>query len=246
MRRTIGVIIGILFAITGCGRKSSLLLERQALGPIAEEPAIAMPILRHLEPAIQTQTKERIDVSVTFATAEYLKALFSNKAIFGAMAGHNPFYPEHLIFYVKIANQSDQKIRINPAEFVLLDDRGTQYRTIGVDYVTAFAEFRQPVGTTTRGVVEGANPGYFGISLPVGRFIAAKPQDRFALLQRSALQVGYLYPGVTHDGLIAFWNPSREAKKFRLLITNVKTGFDANDQPKATLEFPFEFNEAPQ
>lgn len=240
---------GLLFTVhwslvtgLGCaGRTSSLLLERQARGPIAEEPTVARPLIRQLEPATQTLAKGAIEVTVMFATPQYLIQLFSNKAIFGPYAGMNPYFPEHLVFYVKVANRSEKKLQLVPSEFVLIDDRGNQYHTIGADYITAFAEYRAPVATTTRGVLEGASPGYFGLSVPVGRMIAGKPQGRFALLQQSALQSGYLYPGVVHDGLIAFWNPAREAKTLRLLVTNIKTDFDAMDQPKTSLEFPFDF-----
>lgn len=232
-----------LLCLGGCsGRKSSLLLERQARGPISEEPAVAKAVLWHLDPVMQTQTKSGVEVNVNYASREYLKNFFSNKAIFGAYASPTPpYYPEHMVFYIKIANQSDKKIRITPTEFVLIDDRGNQYGTIGTDYVTAFAEYRKPVGSTTRGLLESASPGYFGISLPVGKLIAQKPQGQFALLQQSALQTGFLYPGIVHDGLIAFWNPVPQAKKLRLLITNVKTDLDANDIPRTTLEVAFEF-----
>jgi hypothetical protein len=229
--------------VVGCGgRKSSLLLQRQALGPIAEEPSVATPVLRHLEPAMQTQTQEGIEVTVNHASGAYLKNFFNNRAVFGAFAGANPYYPEHLVFYVRISNRSEEKIRLNPGEFILIDDRGSQYGTVGVDYVTAFAEARQPLATTTRGLLEDARPGYFGFSFPVGKLVAGKSQGQFALLQQSSLQAGYLYPGVVHDGLIAFWNPAANTKQLHLLITNIKTGFDANDLPKTSLEFPFEFN----
>ena len=232
----------VLVGTVGCGgHRSSLLLERQARGPIAEEPEVAKPILRRLEPVMQTKTQGNIDVNVNYASSEYLHNFFTNTHLFGEFAGTNPYYPEHLVFYVKIANRSDRKIRIQPNDFTLIDDRGSQYSTIGTDYVTAFAEARQPVSTTTRGLLENANPGYFGFSFPVGKLMATKPQGRFALLQQSSLQSGYLYPGVIHDGLIAFWNPAMEAKTLRLLITNIKTDFDANDFPRTSLEFAFEF-----
>jgi hypothetical protein len=245
--RWIAIWMAGMVCVVGCSaKKSSLLLERQARGPLDEEPSIAKPVLWQLEPLMQTQTKGEVEVNVNYASREYLKNFFSNKELFGHYAGSSPYYPEYLVFYVKIANRSDEKIRINPPEFALIDDRGNQYSTVGVDYVTAFAEYRKPVAATTRGLLEGASPGYFGVSIPVGKLFAQKPQGKFAQLQQSSLQPGYLYPGVVYDGLIAFWNPTPNAKALRLLITNIKTDFDANDWPKTTLEFPFEFNAASQ
>lgn len=235
------VSVMVLFA-TGCsGRRSSLLLERHARGPIQDAPAVAKALVWVLNPEEQTLAKEGIEATVRHASLQYLVNFFSNKDIFGEFAGHNPYYPEHLVFYVKMANRSMGKIRIQPDDFVLVDDRGNQYSTISVDYVTAFAEYRQPFRTATRGVLEDARPGYFGFSLPVGKLIASKPQGRFALIKQSSLQSGYLYPGVTHDGLIAFWNPGAQAQKFTLRITNVKTVFDAKDEPQLSIEFPFTF-----
>ena len=231
-----------LMCVAGCAsRKSSLLLERQARGLMDEEPRVAQPAVWRLDPVMQTQAKGSVEIVVNHASHGYLKNFFSNKALFQSYAGESPFFPEHLVFYVKMTNRSDAKIRINPAEFALVDDRGNQYSTVGVDYVTAFAEYRQPVSTTTRDVIEGANPGYFGFSVPVGKFLAKKPQGQFAQLQQSSLQPGYLLPGVIYDGLIAFWNPSTNATKLKLLLANIKTDFDANDFPKTTFDFAFDF-----
>jgi hypothetical protein len=234
--------IVVVVAVPGCSsRKSSLLLERQARGPLAIESSVAQPIRWTLAPEEQTNVQRQIEVVARHAQTAYLKELFNDPQLFGEFAGANPYFPEHLVFYVRIANRSGQKIRINPPEFVLLDDLGNQYSTVGVDYITAFAEYRQPFATTTRGVLEEARPGYFGFSLPIGRLFASKPQGRFALLQQASLQPGYIHPGVTYDGLMAFWSPAAGATRVRLLLANVKIDFDANDWPKTVLEFPFEF-----
>ncbi|MBI2104630.1 MAG: hypothetical protein HYT90_03475 [Candidatus Omnitrophica bacterium] len=235
-----------LLAMAGCARKSSLLLERQAVGPIAEEPLVAMRAAWRLEPVMQTEEEQGVEVNVNHASQEYLTNFFGNRSLFGSFAGPSPYYPEHLVFYVQIANRSNKKIYINPGEFTVVDDRGNQYATIGVDYVTAFAESRKPVSSATRGVIEEARPGYFGFSLPVGRMFAPKSQAEFARLKQASLQSGYLYPGVIHDGLIAFWNPAEPATRVRLLITNVKTDFDAKDEPRTALEFAFDFTAARQ
>ena len=240
--RWIPVSLVILILVSGCGgRKSSLLLERQARGPMEEEPEVAKPRDWSLDPVMQTLITDKVEVFVNHASRTYLKNFFRNKAIFGPYAGGSPYFAEHLVFYVKIANRSKERIHLDPSTFILIDDRRNQYASIGTDYVTAYADARAPVSTTTRGMLSDARPGYFGISLPVGRMVASKPQGRFALLRQSSIQQGYLYPGVTHDGLIAFWNPSAQVTALRLLITNIKTDFHANDEPQKALEFPFEF-----
>lgn len=242
MRWAMMVVAGIL-CVAGCAaKKSSLLLERRGRGALSEEPTIGKATRWTLTPVMQTQTKAGVEVTVTYASQEFLRHFFANKEVFGPYAGKSPFYPEHLVFYVSIANRSDAKILSNPGEFVLVDDLGTQYATVGVDYVTAFGEYRKPMATTTRGVLEGASPGYFGVSVPVGRLFVSKPQGPFALLQQSAMQRGFLYPGVVHDGMFAFWSPSRNATTLRLVLTNLKTDFSADELPRTNLEFAFEFH----
>jgi len=234
----------VLLTVGGCGRKSSLLLQRQARGPIADEPSVAQRVQWVLEPLTQTSSQDGVEVSVTHATMGYLNQLFRNKQLFGPHAGLNPFFPEQLVFYVKIANRSGEPLRIDTEWFVLLDDRGNQYHSLNPDYSTALAEARAPVGTATRGVIEEARPGYFGIGLPVGKLVG-KSQQRYALMQMSSLQSGYLYDGVVYDGLVSFWSPHTAAKRVKLLLNHIKTKFDVNDQAGKVLEFVFEFAATP-
>jgi hypothetical protein len=243
------VVCAVVAVITsGCGgsRKSSLLLERYARGPLEEALTVAQSVHWTVTPVMDTKTQDDVTITVNYASLEFLRNFFTNKKVFGPYAGRNPYPPEYFVFYVNIANRSSKKILVNPAEFGLVDDRGNQLGTLGTDYVTALSESRKPFSTATRGVIEEARPGYFGVSFPIGKFVAQKSQTQFALLKQSSLQAGYLYPGVVHDGLIAFWSPSTLAKKLRLLITSIKTNFDANEWPKESLDFIFEFDVAPR
>jgi len=234
--------VAVLIVVAGCGgRKSSLLLERNARGPIDEALLVAHRLEWHLEPVRQTETKQGVEVTVNHASREYLDNFFKNKNLFGAYAGRNPYYLENLVFYLQIANRSQEKVFVDPGAFVIVDDRGNQYTIVGMDYVTALAEARAPFATATRGVIEEARPGYFGLSLPVGKIVSAKPQGQFALLKQSSLQGGYYHPGVIHDGLIAFWNPSVNATKVRLRVANLKTDFSADNLPQTSLDFEFDF-----
>ena len=240
---SVALVPALLLMATGCGMKTtSLLLERRTRGTLAESTKVGLPADWQLEPAPQLLEQQKIEVAVTYASKEYQKQFFSNPQFFGPYAGPSPYFPENLVFYVKIANRSDKYITLNPAEFVLVDDRGNQYSAINEDYVTALAEAHSPMATTTRGVLEDARPGYFGLSLPIGKMLATKPQGRFALIKWSSLQSGPLYPGVTHDGLVAFWSPTRQATALHLFVTNIKTDVNAEGIPKTVLQFPFTFN----
>lgn len=241
----IGMVL--VMASAGCGgQKSSLLLERNARGPSDEALLVAHRFEWTLEPVMQTLTKNAVEITVNQASREFLDAFFQNKKLFGEYAGRNPFYLENLVFYVKIANRGKERIYVDPAAFVVVDDRGNQYTPIGIDYVTAFGESLTPIANAARGVVEGARPGYFGFSFPVGKMVSSKPQGQFALLKQSALQTGYYHPGVVHDGLIVFWNPSVNATKMRLELINIRTDYGPDNLAKTTLDFPFEFTAVKQ
>lgn len=232
----------VLLSVAGCGgRESSLLLERKTRGPIAEDITLPNRSLLVLQPATQTSTKDGVEVTLTHATLSWLQAFFSNKQVFGAYAGMSPYFMEQIVFYVKIANHSGKKVFIRPSDFAMIDDLGNQYQVLQTDYTTALAESKAPVSTVTRGVIDEARPGYFGVGLPMGK-VFAKSQQRFALLAKSSLVQGFLHDGITYDGLIAFWNPPRNAKHLTCLLTNVKTDFNAEDLPQASLEFAFEMD----
>ena len=182
---TIGVgswLMLLILGLTSCGRKSSLLLERQARGPLNEEQAVAQGREWILSPPTQSGDQNGLEVTVTHASPEYLAGFFRNRAVFGPYAGMNPYFSEQLVFYIRVANHTGKKVLINPDEFVMLDDQSNQYQLLNSDYNTALAEAKAPVSTLTRGVIEEARPGYFGIGLPMGKLFA-KPQQRFALLK---------------------------------------------------------------
>lgn len=240
-RIVIAMLLLVLAAGCGSKRKSSLLLERYARGPMERTPSAGRPVDWRLEPVMQRAEQRQVAVDATYASPEFLQNFFMNRKIFGEFAGQNPYFPEHLVFYVTIKNNGKQRIRISPAEIVLVDSNGSQYSPLNIDYVTALAEFRAPVSTVTRGLLEDASPGYFGFSVPVGKIVSSKPQGRFALIQQSSLQTGYLYPTVVHDGLIAFWNPGLDTASVRLILPGIKTDFDANDWPQTSLDFAFDF-----
>jgi len=235
-------VIGLMLAIGGCsGRKSSLLLGRFARGSLVDARSVAQPLTPRLIPSSQTDVQNDIEVTVTHAPREYQDDLFRNEAIFGKFAGKNPYYPQQLVFYVRIANRSSTEAFVDVTQFKLIDDRGNQLETIGHDYIEAFTKYSTPISSTTRGIVEGASPGFYGISLPIGKAFR-KSQWRYALLQQSALQQGFLYADVIHDGLIAFWTPSNLARTLTLRMSNIRTDFDAKGEPVTSLDFVFEFD----
>ena len=242
-----GVWLGAALLLGGgCGHKSSLLMERQSHGPISGDTGIAQVVNWAVTPATQTKTQSGVAVDVTWASPAFLKDFFSHQKIFGKYAGLNPYFPEQMVFYVKVSNTSGKKILLDPGRCALLDDRGNQYLPLNIDYTTTLAETKTPITTMTRGVLKDASPGYFGFSVPLGRMLVGeKPSRRFALLKLATLQPGFLQDSVSYDGLIAYWSPHSEARKLHLLVAEVKADFSASDEARTSLDFVFDFDAAP-
>ena len=68
-------------ALPSCSRKSSLLLERQAKGPINEEQAIAKQLRWVVSPPTQSNEQAGVEITVTYASLEYLTEFFRNKQV---------------------------------------------------------------------------------------------------------------------------------------------------------------------
>lgn len=240
----VGVLALTSVALTGCGHKkrSSLMMERRARGPFALERQFGTRQVVYLHPPERTIKYDGIEVTVRFASLKDLQKYFQNHEIFGQDAGLNPYQPENVVFYVQIANRSDKRLVMDPEQFVLVDDMGVQYAYLSPDYLNSLAEARLGIGEATRMGLSSA-PSVYGVD--VGGFasgIVPKSQKRQALLKQVSLLRGTLFPGVVYDGYISFIRPHKDAKHLRLLLSNIKTDFDPNDEPKRAFDFPFEFD----
>ncbi len=244
LRRSLGCTLALLVALTatGCGHKrSSLLMERRARGPFALERQFGTRQVVYLHPPERVKKHEGIEITIRFASLADLHEYFKNAEIFGKDAGVNPYQPENIVFYVQIANRGTTPILVDPQHFVLVDDMGVQYSYLSPDYLNALAEARITIGEATR-MGLGSAPDVYGVD--VGGFasgLVPKSQKRLALLKQVSLSSGMLFPGVVYDGYISFIRPHKDAKQLQLILSNVKTDFDANDIPKRSLDFTFEF-----
>ncbi len=238
------IMVLVVFVAVGCGRRRmSVLMERSAKGPVAVESELAQQLNVELTPLSQTVEHEGIELTVSFASHNYLHTYFQNRTLFGSDAGLNPYFPENLVLYVQVANKSAQRIKIDPNDCVLLDDLHNQYQYLPQDTLTAIAEEHAPIASFTRSTLREARPGYFGVSVPAGGMIAGvvgNPQQRVALLKQVNINPGYLYPGVVYDGFIPFWTPHRSASTVRC-IWPIKTDVNANDEAQKIIEFDVPF-----
>ena len=239
------VIAALLCVSPACKSDRGLISDRRALGPIEESGRIGLPAILRLEPVEQTQEHDGVVVSVKHADETFLTELFSDQEIFGKAVGENPFWSEHLVFYVEVSNGTGQRVQVNPATFIVVDDRGNQYSALSAESVAALEEYhRSSISSTTRSVADDVEPGYFGVKIPVGRFLV-RESKRLALIKRTGLLSGVLYPEVAHSGLLAFWTPSTRAKKLRLIMSDIRK-VGPNGTPQECFEVQFEFTIRPR
>ncbi len=236
-------IISIFFNAS-CASQSPVVFERQEKRRITLLRAkdIKESIKRRilLEPLTQTQAKEGVEVTVRYATQKELVEFFMNQDIFGANAGASPFLPNMIVFYIKISNQGNEKIRLDPSEFVMIDDLNTQYSYLSPEYIATLHETRGTIYTIAR--TAEAAPGLYGAGVGLATDITKgrSGRKRF-LLAQSALSGGYIYKEIVYDGYIAFFKPNKLASQLRLIIPNIKTSFGPDDRPLSSADFEFKF-----
>lgn len=239
------VILVCVLGMMGC--RAGLPPTERPKGQIElRRPESLMPGVR-LNPATASLSKEGIDVTVRYASPEELEKFFENKEIFGNLAGKNPYPAETLIFFLKVANHSGKKIRVNPDDFVLIDNLNIQYTELSPDNISALYESRAGVWSFAKATGDLA-PGYYGAPLKVaGSLGAGSGRKQHYLIKQVRLAGGYVYPGIAYDGYIAFPLPHPSSTSVRLLIFNIKTDFNAADIPANAVhfEFPFDIEKIP-
>lgn len=192
-----------------------------------------------MDPMTASLSKSKIDVTIRYATPEELDRFFENKGVFGSLAGKNPYPPATLVFYVKVANYSDKKIRVNPDDFVLIDNLNIQFAELSPDNISALYESRANMWAFAKTTGDLA-PGPYGIPLQVaGSLGGGGGRKLHYLIKQVRLAGGAVHPGIAYDGYVAFPRPHPNAVSIRLLIANIKTDFDAADVPASSIDFEF-------
>ena len=115
-----GLLCGIV-AVSGCKSGFSNAIPRPK-GEIEMRRPEALSAEIVLEPATSALSKAGVDVTVRYASPEELDKFFEKEEVFGKLAGKNPYPEETLVFYVKVSNHSGKKIKVNPEDFVLIDN----------------------------------------------------------------------------------------------------------------------------
>lgn len=194
-----------------------------------------------LNPATASLSQKGIDVTVRYASPEELEKLFENKKIFGNLAGKNPYPPDTLIFFIRVANHSGKRIRVNPDDFVMIDNLNIQYAELSPDNISALYESKASLWSFAKTTGDLA-PGPYGAPLRVpGVMGAGSGRKQHYLIKQVRLAAGYVYPEIAYDGYIAFPRPHPSSSSVRLCVSNLKTDFNAADVPADAVHFEFSF-----
>lgn len=192
-----------------------------------------------LSPATASQSKDGIDVTIRYASAEELQKFFEDKKIFGPLAGKTPYPPNTLVFFIKVANFSGKKIFVAPEYFAMIDNLNIQYSELSPDNISSLYESKASVWSFTKTTGDLA-PGPYGAPFKLaGAMGAGSGRKQHYLIKQVRLAAGYVFPGIAYDGYVAFPRPHPNAASVRLLIHNLKTDFNAADEPANAVHFEF-------
>jgi hypothetical protein len=240
-KQRVVLIIGVLCgtaAVSGCRGGFSNAIERPK-GEIEMRRPEALTAELVVEPATNSLSKTGIDVTVRYASPDELEKFFEKEEVFGKLAGKNPYPDETLVFYVKVANHSGKKIKVNPEYFVLIDNINIQYSELSPDNISALFEENSSIWAFARTTGDLA-PGPYGMPLKVaGTFGGGGARKMHYLIKQVRLGVGYIHPGIAYDGYVAFPRIHPNASSFRLIVSGIKTDFNAADEPTSSIDFEF-------
>jgi len=235
----LGLVCGLAIGVGGC-RGRMVMLERPK-GQIEQRRPEegGPPTSVQISPATSSLSKSGIDVTVRYASTEELSAFFKNEEVFGKLADKNPYPLQTLVFYVKLANHSGKRIKVDPGDFALIDNINIQYPELSPDNISALLEAKTNVWAYAKTTGDLA-PGPYGAPLKVaGALSGGGARKRHFLIKQVRLAGGYVHPGIAYDGYVAFPRPHPDATSIRLLIYNIKTDFNAADQPGSAIHFEF-------
>ncbi len=236
----VGVGVILTLGASGCG--GGLAMTERPKGEVEMRRPESLPLSVVIDPVAASLSKGGIDVTVRYASPEELEKFFSNEQVFGKLAGKNPYPVETMIFYLKIANHSGKKIKVNPDDFVMIDNLNIQYAELTPDNISALYESKANIWAYAKTTGDLA-PGPYGIPLrAAGMAGGTSGRKLHYLIKQVRLAPGYVHAGIAYDGYVAFPRPHPNATSVRLLIANLKTDFNAADEPISAVDFEFPFN----
>lgn len=241
------ISIIIFLSVVGCAAKTEFVLRQSKEKKLNLDPDIVKSVTRYtedlvLEPESLSLTKEGVTIYIKHLDGKELERFFSNEERFGKLAGSNPYFKDLLVFYIRIKNNSGGKIKLNPEDFVLIDDLNNQYSYLNPDYIISLYKVRSSIYSITKSTENLSPGGIYGAPVGMATSLAGQGLEK-KLFQLKAIELtgGYVYDKVTYDGMIAFFKPFLNSSVIRLILPNIKTEFGVNDEPLKEIEFETSF-----
>jgi len=245
------IFVFIVLTLTGCAAKTDFMLQRSKEKKKQLEPGVIEPSARYIKdlmlaPSFVNLSKEGVNIYIKYLNEKDLNDFFENKERFGKFSGPNPYLEDLLVFYVKITNNSGEKIKVSPESFVVLDDSHSQYSYLNPDYIMSLYKARSAMQSLTDSTKDFSPGGIYGAPVDVASsLVGRRLGKKFIQLKTVELTGGYIHNGVIYDGLIAFSKPSKRASVIRLKLSDMKTKFSMNDEALAEVEFEIPFEVKP-
>ncbi len=240
-RRLILVAAGACL-LSGCGGGLVNLERSKGQIELHRPDTKEKPPVVSFDPVTASLSKSSIDVTVRYAPPEDLDRFFGNKEVFGNVAGKNPYPPRTLVFYVKVFNHSGKKIKVDPENFVMIDNLNIQFSELSADNISAIYESKAGAWTFAKSTGDLA-PGPYGAPFKVaGALGVGSNRKAHYLIKQVRLASGYVYPGIAYDGYVAFPYPHPNATSVRLIFSDIKTDFNPADFAETAIDFEFPFN----
>lgn len=227
----------LLLVAPGCGGRLAT-IERPK-GQMEFRQPEAVKISYVIDPVTASQSKSGVDVTIRYASPEDLESFFEKEEIFGKLAGKNPYPKDSLIFYIKVANHSGKKLKVDPNDFVMIDNINIQYSELSPDDISTLYESKASMWSFAKTTGDLA-PGPYGAPLKIaGAMGEGGGRKMHYLIKQVRLAGGYVHPGIAYDGYVAFPRPHPKATSLRLVVGNLKTDFNPADLPGTALDFEF-------
>lgn len=226
--------------LAGC--KGGFVMLERPKGEIELRRPDALKSFVQISPATASLSKAGIDVTIRYASREELDRFFEKEEIFGKLAGRNPYPKNTLIFYVKIANHSSERIKVNPNDFVIIDNLNIQYAELSADDLSALLDSKANIWSFAKATGDLA-PGPYGAPFKIAGVMGGRSGRKLHYLMKQVrLGGGFIHPGIAYDGYVAFPRPHPNANSVKVLIYNIKTHFDPADLATSLIHFEFPFS----
>ena len=231
------LLIGLALLLSGCaGLAPPRVQVRSLLIPITNELGEGYS---QEEDGTLVYQRGGMKVTVKFIGDEELNAAFVEHSNKGA-ASTNPYtygnwvdpdlgyIPNRFtVFQVTVHNHTEPKVNLNPAEILLVSDRG--------DRLFAYVREAKEIGHLSF-------EDYFRERMGSSGVEQNRYDERMGLIRQTLYFDGKVFKGDTKEGFLAFDPLDPRVKKVQLILKDFVLAYDASDWPSELIDLTFPFD----